>query len=64
MTVESRVQLTAWTPRIAVDPETLRKYLTWNIHYWLDPEYLVAVVRFYALAEEHGVLPAYRLRLL
>ncbi len=53
-----------WSPRIAIPAETIRTYLTENIHYDLDPACLRAIERFYTLAAETGVLPPYQLRLL
>ncbi len=47
-----------WTPRIAVPAETIRTYLTRNIHYTLDPDCLRAIEQFRALAAELGTLPA------
>jgi chorismate dehydratase len=53
-----------WTTRLSLSSETIRTYLTSNIHYTLDPECLQAMDRFYALATQAGVLPSYQLRLL
>jgi chorismate dehydratase len=47
-----------WTPRIGVTRETIRQYLTTNIHYVLDDECLVGVEFFLRVARECGVLPA------
>jgi chorismate dehydratase len=46
-----------WTPRIPVPPDTIRTYLTRNIHYTLDPDCLRAIEHFRALAAELGTLP-------
>ncbi len=46
-----------WTPRIAVPAETIRTYLTANIHYRLDPACLEALELFRRYAAEVGVLP-------
>lgn len=46
-----------WTPRISVPPDTIRTYLTRNIHYTLDPDCLRAIDRFRAFAAELGTLP-------
>ena len=46
-----------WTPRIAVAPETIRTYLTRNIHYTLDPACLEALQLFRRLAADIGALP-------
>jgi chorismate dehydratase len=47
-----------WTPRLALPPETIRTYLTRNIHYTLDSGCLQAITRFRALAAEIGALPS------
>jgi chorismate dehydratase len=46
-----------WTPRIAVPPDTIRTYLTRNIHYTLDSDCLRAVEHFRLLASQLGALP-------
>jgi chorismate dehydratase len=46
-----------WTPRIALPPETIRTYLTKNIHYKLDADCVRAIGRFRELAAEIGQLP-------
>ncbi|AFL87282.1 putative periplasmic solute-binding protein [Terriglobus roseus DSM 18391] len=53
-----------WTPRLPLSAETIRNYLTRNIHYTLDDQCLQAIDRFYTLAAQAEVLPAYKLRLL
>ncbi len=53
-----------WQPRIAIPAETIRIYLTQNIHYKLDERCLAAIGRFYDLAAQTGALPAYKLPLL
>jgi chorismate dehydratase len=47
-----------WTPRLAISPETIRTYLTRNIHYTLDEDCLRTVRLFRQLAAGIGVLPA------
>jgi chorismate dehydratase len=47
-----------WTPRLAISPETIRTYLTRNIHYTLDDDCLRAIRLFRELAAGIGVLPA------
>lgn len=49
-----------WTPRLALPAETIRTYLTQNIHYILDSECLRAIALFRELASEIGVLPPLR----
>jgi chorismate dehydratase len=54
-----------WSTRIAVPPETIRLYLTKNIHYILDEACLRGLRQFYRYAAECGALPpAPALRLL
>ena len=47
-----------WTPRIALPPETIRNYLTRNIHYTLDADCVKAIKRFRELAAEIDLLPS------
>lgn len=47
-----------WSERIAVPGETIRAYLTDNIHYILDEACLRGLDAFYRLAAECGALPA------
>ncbi len=54
----------AWAPRLALPEQTVRTYLSENIHYTLDSDCLRAMDMLYALAESTGVLPTYRLQLL
>jgi len=49
--------ITDWTPRIAISPETIRTYLTRNIHYSLDPDCLRAIQLFRTLATQINLLP-------
>jgi chorismate dehydratase len=46
-----------WTPRIPLAPETIRTYLTRNIHYTLDPGCLRSIEHFRTLATKLGTLP-------
>jgi chorismate dehydratase len=46
-----------WTPRIALPPETIRDYLTRNIHYTLDDGCIAAIGLFRKLAAEADILP-------
>jgi chorismate dehydratase len=48
-----------WSARIAIPEETIRTYLTTNIHYSLDEECIEAMRVFFRLAAECGVLPEY-----
>jgi chorismate dehydratase len=45
-----------WTPRIALSPDTIRHYLTSNIHYTLDPACIQAIETFRLLAAKVGAL--------
>ena len=53
--IEDLVQ--EWTPRLAIAPETIRTYLTRNIHYYLDDECLRGIELFRSLAAGIGALP-------
>jgi chorismate dehydratase len=46
-----------WTPRIGLDENEVRSYLTENIHYQLDLECIEGLNLFYCYAQECGVLP-------
>jgi chorismate dehydratase len=46
-----------WAPRLPISRETIRTYLTENIHYTLDPACLEAIAFFRTLAAESGTLP-------
>ena len=46
-----------WNPRVAIGPETIRTYLTRNIHYTLDPDCLRAIQLFRTLAASINALP-------
>lgn len=47
-----------WSPRISVPPETIRAYLTRNIHYLLDEQCMAGLRGFYQAAAECRVLPS------
>ena len=49
-----------WTPRIALSPDTIRHYLTRNIHYALTPECIETIQTFRNYAAEAGILPPLR----
>ena len=49
-----------WTPRIALPPETIRTYLTRNIHYTLDPGCIESIHLFRTLAAKIDLLPPLR----
>jgi chorismate dehydratase len=46
-----------WAPRLGLTVETVRVYLTQNIHYYLDPPCLEGLKLYYRLGAEVGVLP-------
>ena len=46
-----------WAPRLGLDIEVIRVYLTENIHYYLDPPCLEGLQLYYRLAAEIGALP-------
>jgi chorismate dehydratase len=48
-----------WSPRFAIPEETIRTYLTDNIHYVLDEECVEGMRGFFRMAAEYGVLPPY-----
>lgn len=49
--------VTEWKPRLALSEQTIRTYLTRNIHYVLDENCLRAIRLFRTLAAQQGVLP-------
>jgi chorismate dehydratase len=52
-----------WSSRLPVSEQTIRSYLTANIHYILDEECLEGMRGFFRMAAELGVLPGYSLSL-
>lgn len=48
-----------WSARIPVPAETIRTYLSTNIHYTLDDECIEGMRGFFRTAAEAGVLPQY-----
>ena len=46
-----------WAPRVGLSEEDVRRYVTENIHYYLDPACLEGLELFYRLAKECGALP-------
>lgn len=46
-----------WTSRIAIPPDTIRNYLTRNIHYTLSPDCIAAIELFRHYATDAGILP-------
>jgi chorismate dehydratase len=48
-----------WSKRFPIPEETIREYLTTNIHYVLDEECVEGMRGFFRMAAECGVLPPY-----
>jgi chorismate dehydratase len=48
-----------WSGKLPLPAQTVRAYLTENIHYHLDPECLAGLRLFFQLAHETGTLPAF-----
>jgi len=48
-----------WSLRMALSEQTIRSYLTTNIHYVLDEECVEGMRGFFRMAAETGVLPEY-----
>jgi chorismate dehydratase len=48
-----------WAKRTPIPEETIRAYLTTNIHYVLDEECVEGMRGFFRMAAEYGVLPPY-----
>ncbi len=48
-----------WSRRIPIPEETIRAYLTTNIHYVLDEECIEAMRGFFRMAAVAGLLPEY-----
>ena len=51
-----------WSRKMPLSEETIRTYLTANIHYVLDEECLEGMRGFFRMAAECGVLPEYNFR--
>jgi len=50
-----------WSRRLPIPEETIRCYLSENIHYVLDDECIAGMEGFFTMAAEAGVLPKYQL---
>jgi chorismate dehydratase len=50
-----------WSRQLPISEQTIRSYLTHNIHYILDEECIEGMRCFFRMAAETGVLPAYEL---
>jgi chorismate dehydratase len=53
-----------WSQRVPLSEETIRSYLTTNIHYLLDEECIEGIAGFFRMAAETGVLPRYEIPLI
>jgi chorismate dehydratase len=51
-----------WSRKMPISEQTIRTYLTSNIHYVLDEECLEGMRGFFRMAAECGVLPEYNFR--
>ncbi len=54
---------TEWSRKLPLAESTIRRYLSENIHYVLDPEYIEGMRGFFKEAAAAGVLPEYDLAL-
>ncbi|MGC9159056.1 MAG: ABC transporter substrate-binding protein, partial [Terracidiphilus sp.] len=60
--LQNREALVAeWSERIPIPEDTIRTYLTDNIHYILDEECIEAMRCFFGKAAETGTLPRYEM---
>jgi chorismate dehydratase len=50
-----------WGRRLPIPEETIRSYLSENIHYVLDEECIAGMEGFFTMAAEAGVLPRYQI---
>jgi chorismate dehydratase len=57
--IDSLVQ--HWSRQLPLSEQTIRSYLTQNIHYILDEECIEGMRGFFRMAAETGTLPAYNL---
>jgi chorismate dehydratase len=48
-----------WSHKLPISEQTIRTYLSANIHYTLDEECLEGMRGFFRMAAEVGVLPEY-----
>jgi chorismate dehydratase len=52
-----------WSQRFPIPEETIRIYLTANIHYVLDEECVEGMRGFFRMAAEYGILPPYEMKI-
>jgi len=50
-----------WSARLPIPEQTIRAYLTTNIHYVLDEECIEGMRDFFRMAAELGILPEYKM---
>jgi chorismate dehydratase len=48
-----------WSAKLPIPEQTIRSYLTANIHYILDEECLEGMAGFFRAAAQLGILPEY-----
>jgi chorismate dehydratase len=53
--------VTEWSARLPIPEQTIRTYLTTNIHYILDEECIEGMRVFFRTAATLGILPEYTL---
>ena len=46
-----------WSPKLRLEPDDIRDYLTTNIHYWLDAENHAGLQLFFQYSHEIGLIP-------
>ncbi len=51
--------VTEWSEQLPIAEDTIRSYLTTNIHYVLDEECVEGMRGFFEMASQYGVLPSY-----
>jgi len=47
-----------WSPRLGLSQDAIRRYLTENIHYYLDEQSCAGLQAFFELSREIGLIPA------
>jgi chorismate dehydratase len=47
----------SWSRKLGLQPDSIREYLTRNIHYHLEPEFIAGMKLFFAYGVEAGILP-------
>jgi chorismate dehydratase len=57
------VLVAEWSGRFPIPEQTIRTYLTANIHYVLDEECVEGMRGFFHMAAEYGILPPYEVKI-